>query len=136
MKTLIFASALLLSTTCSASCAFTTSDTPDIRQIVNSHGGYAISGQRCQFLNERGLKLRVEGAAYVLEGVSVGWASVTLQAKGTEVASFLSSSSTFVDAKKASQPVADGLLYKSLSNAIANLDFDKAAQEIATTSAK
>jgi hypothetical protein len=95
-----------------------------------------MSDHLCQFLNEKGLKLRVDGAAYVLEGVSVGWASVMLQAKGTEVTSFQSGSGTSVDTKKASQPVADSLLYKAIGNAISGLDFEKAAKEIATANGR
>jgi hypothetical protein len=55
---------------------------------------------------------------------------VLLQAKDSQVASFASSSSTAIDTRQASQPVADEMLYKALKVAIGGLDFERAAKEI------
>jgi hypothetical protein len=126
----------LLVASSSYACSFKTSDTPEIREIVRKNGGYPISDAHCNFINQRNLALSVDGHATVLAGVSVAWVNVTLAKLSTGIKADRTRHVTQVNTHVASQDTADGLLYDALRNAIEDLEYEIAANEISRYMAK
>lgn len=132
----ILAAALLVLSIPSYACSFKTSDTENIREIVRQRGGYPISDDVCNFLNQRGLGLNVTADSTVLAGVSVAWVIISLTKLGTGVVSDTYRSSTKVNTKTASQNFADDMLYESIKESVQAFDFVKAANEVTAYLAK
>ena len=129
MKRILVAALLVLSIP-SYACSFKTSDTPNIREVVRQRGGYPISDDFCNFLNQRGLALNVTGDSTVLNSVSVAWVTVSLTKLGTGVVSDTLRLSTKVNTKVASQNFADDMLYEGIKESVSAFEFMKAANEV------
>lgn len=100
------------------------------RELVKQQGGWPISDAKCNFLNKNNLHLDVTLGRTVLSGISVGWAVVSL-ADRNKTTSDQHSTGTYVDRTEASMNIADELAFTALQDAIKELDFEKAAKEIA-----
>lgn len=111
-------------------CSLETIDTPAVREVVQQHGGWPISDEKCAILNQNKLALHVSGHATVLSNVSVGWAVVKLSAPALNIVSDRSRVATTVNSSVASMSTANDSLYDSIRDAIAGLDFDGAAKEV------
>lgn len=117
-------------------CSLKSSDTATVRQVVKQRGGYPISDEFCNFLNKQGLSLNVNADSTVLAGVSIAWVNISLIHLDTGIVSNTFSSHTKVDAGRASQDVADDLLYAAIRQAASNFELLKAAGEIKRYRAK
>lgn len=113
-----------------AACKFTDSSTDTIREVVKKNGGWPLSDANCAILLANKLALDVTGQASVLDGVSVGWASVKLVDINLNIGSDAVRMSTTVRTNAASQPVADTMMYQSIESALGTFDFAKAAKEV------
>lgn len=121
---------LLVVSSSSYACSFKTSDTEDIREIVKQRGGYPISDEVCNFLNQQGLALSVTANSTVLAGVSTAWVVINLTKLKTGVVSDTYRYSTKVNTSVASQDTANAMLYEGIKETVAAFDFVKAANEV------
>lgn len=110
-------------------CIVMNSSSPDVRETVDQLGGWPITDAKCEFLKKRNLYLAVSATKTVLNGTSVGWASIRLLNKDN-VSSDASMRSTHVHSE-ASMNVAEKMMYEALRDSIARLDFEVAANEVA-----
>ncbi len=137
MKKLILTIAAISGFSGSAfACSLRTLDTPTIREVVQRHGGWPISDEKCAVLNQNKLALFVTGQATVLSSVSIGWIELKLAHPDLNIVSDKVRYSTTVNSSKASIDAAEDLMYDSLRDAIAGLDFDAAASEVKQYQAK
>lgn len=131
MKKALFAAlTLLIVLPAAQACTFSNRARDDVRSAINAAGGWPISDAQCAILNAKKLTLLVDARATVLDGVSLAWASVSLLDGANNITSDAGQSSTYVNAKKASMDVANGMLNDAVRDAIKDLDFAKAASEI------
>lgn len=131
MKKFILAMAAISTFSSSAyACKLKTIDAPSIREVVQQHGGWPISDEKCAVLNKYNLALFVTGHATVLSNTSVGWVNVKLALPGLNIVSDKSQWSTYVNTSSASMTTANDILYDAIRDAIAGLDFDGAAMEV------
>lgn len=119
-----------------AECKFTDNSTETVRAIVKKNGGWPLSDANCAILMANNLALDVAGQASVLEGVSVGWASVKLVDKTLNIVSDAIHMSTTVKTNAASQPIADSMMYQSIESVLEEFDFSKAAKQVNAYRAK
>jgi len=132
-KLLLLATIAGLSSAPAFSCSVPESTTDDLRQIVIQNGGYPISDAQCAMLNGHHLRLYVEGAATVLDGVNVAWAHVSVVNPDRVIAS-KSGVATRINTKQTpSQTVANQLFYEALESAINSLDWKGATAQFAAS---
>ncbi|MFS2135787.1 hypothetical protein [Duganella sp. Dugasp56] len=129
MKILAFITLLFISFSCAA-CEFETVDDAIVRSVVKPRGGYPISEQQCRLLSGNGLALSVAGAYGVMEGVSIGWAKITLMDFKTHATSTVYQVATNLNTRNASKDAAEKLLYDSITKALGEFDFEGAVVEI------
>ena len=115
-----------------AGCSFRSSASPDMRAIVAENGGFPIGDDMCAKLNKNNLRLDFSGMATVLDGVSVGWASVTISDLRTGLTSSEHSMNTAVNARVASMDKAKSLTYEALGSAVRTFDLNKAMAALKT----
>lgn len=120
---------LCAATLARAGCSVPEHASPDIREVVVQHGGYEISAAKCELLNRHNLRLAVTGEAAVLSDVSIGWATVRLISNNNVVSSQVQTS-TYVNRFAGSTELAGELLVRAITDAVAGLDFELAAQEV------
>ena len=132
MKKLVVSLVMLAGgvTAAQAACQVPYHADPEVSAAVVASGGWPISAEKCEFLNQKNLYLQVSAYQGVLQGTAVGWASVRLLGEGG-VASDTYFLSTVVDRHEGSSPRARALMRESIRNAIAGLDFNLAAKQIA-----
>ena len=138
MKKIFFTALTLLAVlpAAQAGCPMKDSTTPDVRRVVNAHGGWPISDAQCAILNEKKLSLSATGDTTVLDGVSIAWVSVTLADVALNIHADAIGLATRVNVKKASMDVAENMQYDAIEAAVKALDFGKAAREIDAYRAK
>lgn len=129
MKKLAFA-VLMAATSATYACNLKVSDPPLVQEVMRQNGGYHISEEKCKFLNEQGLAISVQGNAAVRGGVSIAWAAVSVANLPMGVVSDSYRFTDVVDARQASQPVANKMLYDAVSDALSKLDVYAAAKEV------
>ncbi|XLZ69997.1 hypothetical protein ABT364_26255 [Massilia sp. SR12] len=131
MKKIILAMAAISVFSSNASaCKLNTFDTPLVREVVQQHGGWPISDEKCAVLNKYNLALFVSGQATVLSNTSIAWTEVKLTLPGLNIVSDKSQTSTYVNTSNASIATARDILYEAIRDAIVGLDFEGAAMEI------
>jgi hypothetical protein len=113
----------------SAACKVPYTTTDSAKQIFEAHGGFPVSEAQCNLLNQKNLKLNIDGDAAVLNGVNVGWAIVRL-VNSIGVPSETEGRSTYVNNGLASQNIANDQFYMALKAAIGSLDWQKAAGQV------
>lgn len=135
-KTILAIAAISVFSGNAHACKLKTFDTPSIREVVRQHGGWPISDEKCAVLNRYNLALFVNGQATVLSNTSVAWAEIKLALPGLNIVSDKSQMSTYVNTSSASMTTANDILFESIRDAIAGLDFEGAAMEVKEYQAK
>lgn len=131
LKNLFLAIAAFSSFSGSAyACKLNTIETAHVREVVQQHGGWPISDEKCAILNQNRLALYIDGHATVLNNVSVGWAAVKLGEPDLHIVSDRTRLATTVNNSIGSMTTANDSLYDAIRDAIAGLEFDVAAKEV------
>ena len=129
-----FAAALLLLLAPSGASACTvywsTADAVVTKVIQTNGWDFANYETVCRKLQAANAELYVNGAATVLGGRSIGWASVGIKAKGVNVATFASGgTSTNVDDSPGTN-IAETMLMQSINRAVGYMDVDAAIRHL------
>lgn len=101
-----------------------------IEAVVNAHGGWPLTEAQCDLLNRNNLAINVIGSANVVDGVSIGWAVMTLIDEKTNITSDASHYAFRINKRDASDNVANNLLYKAIETDLEHFNWDKAVRQI------
>jgi hypothetical protein len=102
----------------------------NIEAVVNAHGGWPLTEAQCDLLNRNNVAINVIGSANVVDGVSIGWAVISLIDEKTNITSDASHYSFRINKRDAGDNVASNLLYKAIEIDLAHFDWDKAVRQI------
>ncbi len=128
-KTVAVAAVLALSSlSANADCLLTLTRTNEVEKSLNQYGGLSTPNFQtiCQKINRAKARVVIAANSVVLQGKSIGWASLTLGDLNSQIISSSNASmSTFVNSN-ASQNVADELMVAAINDALKQWDIDRA----------
>lgn len=128
-KLLAIAALLTCSFNTYAACNFQRATTEAIGNEIDNRGGLTILDKNCNLLNKNNLALYITATSTVLDGISIGWASVSLMSTNN-ILSSANATNTIVNTSVASMDKAKDLMYESINEATAKLNFEKAVKDI------
>lgn len=134
MKKIAIACLLAVSTPLIA-CPYSFRASEPNTKIMDENGGIKLNATACKILAKKGFNLKISGQAPVINGVNIGWASISL-GRNDIVSSEQSNSTYALTGAGGDQSKANTQLFLAIQDAVNNFNIEKAAEEVAAFTAR